>query len=137
MPAKLDEVHQARMAFACDNCNRAVLVTQDLSEGRRDDLEFNLPENWISCRHPDVNLDENTFVYFHTRRCAIGWFRAFVAQAYGVANADEPEGPFIQEDAVEAGESPELLNAAWRASRDKGLPADEEKDVASPTAAEA
>jgi hypothetical protein len=63
----------------------------------------------------------------------VGWFRAFVSEQYGLADPgdDESDGPFTDEDAEEAGESKELLNAAYRANRSRSL-ATSAEDVAAP-----
>jgi hypothetical protein len=128
-----EEVHVAQFTAECDRCNKVVTYTIPVENGKEPDPE-SLPKGWMKCGDPrSMGSAFTPILTFHTRRCAVGWFRAFVSEQYGLADPgdDESDGPFTDEDAEEAGESKELLNAAYRANRSRSL-ATSAEDVAAP-----
>lgn len=90
-----ERVDAVEITFICDRCGvkaiaRAAGGNRTMAE-MQETAQLALLDGWISANAPDVSHDD--LVFFHTRRCAIGYFRAFVADAYGLPDpdADSPE----------------------------------------------
>ena len=93
---RYSEVHLVRYEYVCDYvspgdepCGKVAMVEVDLDPKGELPVKWAVPEGWIVAADPRGGGADITF---HTRKCAIGWFRRFVAEASGTLGLDD-EGP--------------------------------------------
>jgi hypothetical protein len=101
MPVQQEEINVVRFTAECDRCGKEEVFERP-NNGEDTPLDP-IPDGWMKCGDPDVMGSTFTpTLTFHTRRCAVGYFRAYVAHKYGLPDPGEQDtawpGPMVLTD---------------------------------------